>query len=67
MPLPGPDPMGELGDTVSSITSLDVGATLQNFHGLTPNSPYQIVICAFTNTGCGVNVTMNQTTNGDGN
>ena len=46
--------------------SLEVDKVYHSFTGLTPNSPYQVVICAFTDTGCGVNVTMNWTTNEDG-
>ena len=30
--------------------------------GLTPNSPYEVTICARTSTGCGVNITVSQTT-----
>ena len=58
---------GELSDPDSVITVLNADANSQIFTGLTPNSPYEVVICALTNTGCGINVTVNQTTDEDGN
>lgn len=50
----------------SLLTSISVTATGQTFTGLTPNSTYEVVICAVTKAGCGANVTRYQTTNEDG-
>ena len=66
MPQSGPVPIGELGNTVSSTTEIGVDDTILDFLGLTPNSPYQIEICARTNTGCGDTVKMIQCTTEDG-
>ena len=63
----GPDPPGELGNPTDEITFLNVSdASSLIFTSLTPNSPYEVVICARTNTGCGVNFIVNQTTDEDG-
>ena len=54
---------GELSDPDSVITVLNANANSQIFTGLTL---YEVVICALTNTRCGINVTVNQTTDEDG-
>ena len=55
---------GELSDPDSVITVLNEMPTLSfSLAGLTL---YEVVICALTNTRCGINVTVNQTTDEDG-
>ena len=60
-PLPSPIPIGEIGDE-SETTNISSDLNVFHFTGLTPNSPYQVVICALTFSGCGENATVNQTT-----
>lgn len=64
MGIPGPDPIGELPMNTTSEVHGD--ASIQMFTQLTPNSPYQVTICALTSSGCGTNVAVNQTTHEDG-
>ncbi len=63
---PGPNPEGELGDIMSPIADISADETTRDLRGLTPNSPYQVVICARTAAGCGDTVTMIQYTTEDG-
>ena len=64
-PLPGLIPIGQFGDQESSFELDDVNAVSVNVTGLTPNSPYEVTICARTSTGCGVNTTLSQITTQD--
>ena len=64
-PLPSPIPIGEIGDEPET-TNISSDLNVFHFTGLTPNSPYQVVICALTFSGCGENATVNRTTTEEG-
>ena len=51
-----------LGDQNSTFDLDNDSAVSVDLTGLTPNSSYEVTICARTSTGCGVNTTVNQTT-----
>ena len=64
-PLSGPDPIGEIGDRELTFDLDNANDVSVDLTGLTPNSPYEVTICARTNPGCGVNMTVSQTTTED--